>query len=95
MPDKTPEERYREALKERLTAKPEEQETIYYSKTGFRKGVVPEHKRLKLEEPRRRRRIGLVFLLPVVMLFMISGSLRGAVIPLLAAMVMYLLIKRK
>lgn len=91
---KTPDDEYREKLKKKLTEKPPSENTTYYSRTGFRKQPnKPEPVRGPVYY-RPRRRIGLVLMLPLLLLFMISGRLQGIVIPLVLAVLLYLWIKR-
>jgi len=93
--DKTPEEQYREELKKRLTEKPPNEEPVFYSRTGFRKTADQEKKTTWNYPSRPRRRIGLVLMLPLLFIFMISGRLWGVIIPLVVAVALYLLIKRR
>ncbi len=93
--DKTPEDEYREELKKRLTEKPPEDTPTFYSRTGFRKTTAPEHKVTFHYANPPRRRIGLFLLLPILLIFMMSGRLSGVVIPLIIGVVLYILIKRK
>lgn len=92
---KTPDEEYREALKRRLTEKKTSEAPVYYSRTGFRKKQKPEEPTRFTTTYRPRRRIGLVLMVPLLLLFMLAGNLRGVVIPLVVAVIMYFLIKRR
>lgn len=93
--DQTPEERYREELKKRLTEKRESAVPTYYSKTGFRRTSAPEQKPVYNNWTPPRRRLGLVLMLPIVFILMMSNNLRGIIIPMLVAAALYVLIKRK
>lgn len=93
--DKTPEDQYREELKKRLTEKPPSDNPTFYSRTGFRKTTNTEQKIHMPSAPRPRRRMGLFMMLPILLIFMMSGHLWGVVVPLIIAVLLYLLIKRK
>lgn len=93
--DQTPEERYREELKKRLTEKQEPAVPTYYSKTGFRKTAIPEQKTTHYNWAPPRRRLSLIVMLPIVFILMMSNNLRGVILPVLAATALYLLIKRR
>ena len=93
MPRLTDEE-YKKALREELT-RPRTEETVFHSREGFRKTKGPEHHRPLSTLKRPRRRLGLALMLPLLLIFMMSGNLRGIVIPLLAALALYYLVKRK
>lgn len=89
------EEEYRVALKKRLTDKAPPEAPVFYSKTGFRKEPPSEPGHHPHPPMVPRRRLGLAMMLPLLLIFMIAGNLRGVVVPLMAAVLLYLLIKRK
>lgn len=93
--DQTPEDRYREELKKRLTEKPVSSAPVYYSKTGFRKTVVPKQDRIHTNWAPPRRRLGLVLMLPIVFILMMSNNLRSVLIPVILGAALYMLVKRK
>lgn len=93
--DKTPEDEYREELKKRLTEKPPTDAPTFYSRTGFRKTTAPDHKVDMHYTNPPKRRFGLFMMLPILLIFMISGRYSGVVIPLIIGVVLYILIKRK
>lgn len=92
---KTPEEEYKEALKAQLTQEQKPEEPVYYSRTGFRHSEPATRKTPRYSLFRSRRRMGLGMLLPLLLIFMMSGNLRGVVIPLMAAILLYLVVTRK
>ncbi len=92
---KTPEEEYKEALKAQLTREQKPEEPVYYSRTGFRHSEPASGRPLRHSLFRSRRRMGLGMLLPLLLIFMMSGNLRGVVIPLIAAVLLYLVVTRR
>lgn len=92
---KTPEEEYKEALKAQLTKEQTPEEPVFYSRTGFRHSEPVSRKPPRYSLFRTRRRMGLGMLLPLLLIFMMSGNLRGVVIPLMAAILLYLVVTRK
>ncbi len=93
--DQTPEDRYREELKKQLTEKHESETPTYYTKTGFRKPAFHEQKKAPFVWMPPRRRLGLALMLPILLILMMSHNLRGVVFPLLIAVALYMLIKRR
>ncbi len=93
--DQTPEDRYREELKKRLTEKHVSSSLVYYSKTGFRKTVAQKEDRTHYNWTPPRRRLGLVLMLPIVFILMMSNNLRSVLIPVILGAVLYMFVKRR
>jgi len=93
--DKTPEEQYREELKKRLTEKPPQEETVFYSRTGFRKTGKQDERPAYNPPPRPRRRLGPALMIPLLLIFMMAGRLWSVVIPLALGAALYYFIKSR